>query len=266
MMRANSKVLRKTAGLLAGAMALAAAAVGFSSGVAGATYLDCTGEKVFDVPGMQGVELFDVPGSSNSVATFDLGFELAPGRYSINVSSFDGYIDRTKVPEEAQEKSERWFAEFLDAGGNVVGQTSATTDLPDDTDVAELIDTYSGVELTGTATQVRLVHVTDFASLNLVHVGCIGFDVEQTPVTTWETTPPPVETTPTTPATTPATVGAVLVTQVTVAPTAAPTTVPVVRAATLPFTGDHTGLIAVAGGATLMLGLAFVAKSRQLEA
>ena len=216
----------------------------FPGGTAGATYAACSGSQIFDVPGMQGFELYDVSGYD--VRTFDLGFTLESGTYDITTSSFDGYPGRKDVPLAEQETSERWWAEFLDADGNVVGALPGpTTDLPDDTDVAEVVDRFDDVVLSGTATQVRFVLIRPVAdpgsgdhdatttaagtgtaelspqgnrgwqppaqewpkwgddehpvddpppvheekpapkkSLNLVHVGCVGFDRHQTPTTT----------------------------------------------------------------------------------
>lgn len=314
-----------------GTTALAGVVFGLGGGTAGATYAACSGSQIFDVPGMQGFELYDVPGYD--VRTFELGFSLVPGRYDITTSSFDGYPGRKDLPVEEQEPSERWWAEFLDADGNVVGALPGpTTDLPDDTDVAEVVDWFEDVELSGTATSVRFVLIRDTSTpiypggtavagsessfdvqgqrsggwggkggwdgkdgngwggdggygdhdggdeegddhpideqpdrqrpLNLVHVGCVGFELQQDP---------PVTTQPETPATTqPAPTTSAPVTVVTTTPTVPSTTtsvVPViVSPATLPFTGDHTGLLAAIGAGTVAAGAALLLRARRLSA
>lgn len=260
---AEQKRSRRTrfATLGLGATALAGVILGMGGATAGATYAACSGSQIFDIPGMQGVELYEVSGYD--VATYDLGFSLEAGTYDISASSFDGYIGRSEVPVEKQEKSERWWAEFLDADGNVVGVfPGPTTDLPDDTDVAEVVDLFQDVELDATATQVRFVLIKDGLSLNLVHVGCVGFERQQATTTT----APVDEETTTTVTPQPTTTTAAPV-STTAAPASTTSSIPVtVLASTLPFTGDHTGLIAAAGGATVAAGLALVLRSRRLSA
>lgn len=252
---------RKYAALAAGALAFAGGVVGLGAGTAGATYLDCSGDQVFDIPGFRGVELYDV--ADYDVRIFDLPFTLTAGTYDVETSSFDGYIGRAEVPEAEQERSERWFAEFLDADGNQVGGfDGATTDLPDDTDVAELKDDFT-VALDGDATQVRLVLVKDFESLNLVHVGCLGFSRWPDPTTTTATptTVAPTTVVPTTPTSQPPTTQVPVTEAPKVDPTTASTVTPFVQEVTtarLPVTGSNTVPLAAAGTGLIALGAAMV--------
>jgi len=236
---------RRAAGLALGSLAAAAAVTGLTNGVAGAGYPACGGSQVFDVAGGTGVELYDVSGYD--VRNYDLGFSLAPGRYDIETSSFDGYPGRKDVPLAQQEKSERWWAEFLDADGNVVGALPGpTTDLPDDVDSAEVLDSFDAVQLTGTATAVRLVLIKDFLSLNLVHVGCLGFQRLVDPTTT---TVAPATTT----------------TQPAVSTSAPASTTTVATGSKLPATGTDAAPYAVAGVGAVMLGLVALRSSARMR-
>lgn len=252
--------------LCLGVLALIAGVLAMGRTADAAEYPACAGQQVWDVPGNQGVELYDVTGYD--VRNYDLPFSLPAGTYDMVASSFDGYIGRKDVPVDKQERSERWYAEFLDATGNVVGaMDQPTTDLPDDTDVAELLDHYEDIKLTGTAVSVRLILAKDFESLNLVHVGCIGFTRQADPTTTTQGTGTSPSTASTTPATTPSTSPSTVATTPSTTPsTAAPTSTVVVRAQTLPFTGDHTELLIVGGLTTIALGFALMRRSQQLSA
>lgn len=141
---------------------------------AGPAVIECSGSSVFNAPGGTDGELYNV--HNYDVKTFDLAAPVPAGTYDINTTSFDGWVGRKDLTGDKVEKSERWTAEFLDAGGHVVGKfPGATKDLPDDTDLAIVHDTFAGVTLSGAATKVRAILVDDDTNLNLVHIGCIGF-------------------------------------------------------------------------------------------
>ena len=210
---------------------------------AGATPPLCTGTEVFDLSGTGGVELYGVTGYD--VRTVELPFALPAGSYEVMTSSFDGYPGRKDEPAAEQEKAERWYAEFLDRDGRTVGALAGvTSDLPDDTDTAVVVDRFGPVELAGTATAARLVLASDLRSLNLVHVGCLAFAPSQAATTTTAGTVVPGEGGTTVPA--------------------RPDLVEVPRPAELPATGVEVTPMLLVGVALAALGLVLVLRSRPL--
>ena len=226
---------------------LASLAVGGLLGLtdvrAGATAPVCTGTEVLDVFGQGGVVLYDV--TDYDVRTVDLGFSLPAGSYEVMTSSFDGYPGRRDEPESGREKAERWYAEFLDDAGRTVGALSGTTsDLPDDTDTAVVVDRFAPVELSAEATAVRFVLASDLRSLNLVHVGCLGF--QRLPDATTTTAVPGV----------PGEGGSTVPTP--------PSLVTMSRPAELPMTGVEVTPLLLVGLGAAALGFVLLLRSRSL--
>lgn len=229
---------------------LASLAVGGLLGLtdvrAGATSPVCTGSEVLDVSGPGGVVLYDVTGFD--VRTVGLGFTLPAGSYEVMTSSFDGYPGRRDEPEAGREKAERWYAEFLDAAGRTVGALSGvTSDLPDDTDSAVVVDRFAPVELSAEATAVRFVLASDLRTLNLVHVGCLGF--ERLPDATTTTAPSVGPGGPGENGTT---------------PLDRPALVTMARPAELPMTGVEVTPLLLAGLGAAVAGFVLLVRSRTL--
>jgi hypothetical protein len=253
---------RASVAVAAGTLAMAGGVFGMGFTQAGATEL-CEGTSTLSIEYGTAGELADVPG--NDVKVWDLAEPLVAGHYVVDTITFDEYIGRST---DTPELSERWYAEFLDADGAVVGQTDATEDLRDDVDNVRVNTTFS-VELTGTAVKVRLILVKNFDEVSdLVHVHCLGFDrqVEETTTSATEapttTTEAPTTTTteapPTTTTEAPPTTAAPTTTE---APTT--TTEAVVKVSdtrTLPVTGRNELPLVIAGTGLLLTGSGLVAR------
>ncbi|MDY7105169.1 MAG: LPXTG cell wall anchor domain-containing protein [Actinomycetota bacterium] len=196
------------------------------------------------------------------VRVVDLTTALEAGEYTFDTYSWDEHPNR---PYDTPQASERYYVELIDADGNVVGSTGATTDLPDDVVRGESYDTFE-VTLTGTAVQMRIIHIQDYITTGSVVPGCLSVsavvDIEPEPEPEPPTTvpTPPTTTPPIPPATTPPTT--------TPPTTAAPTTTqPAVgvadETATLPYTGSNTIGLTVVGGSLIVAGLGFTIISRR---
>lgn len=193
------------------------------------------------------------------VRVVDLTTQMEAGEYVVDTYSWDEHPNR---PYDTPQASERYYVEFVDAEGNVVGSTGATTDLPDDVVRGESYDTFE-VTLTGTAVEMRIIHIQDYITTGSVVPGCLSISAvvepepETPPTTTPPTTTPPTTAPPVTtpPATTPPT---------TEAPT---TTAPAVEVddntATLPHTGSNALGLTMVGGSLIVTGLGFTLISRR---
>lgn len=119
---------------------------------------------------------------------------IPAGTYDFNAVSYDGYLERDTT---APQPNEQWFAQLLDADGNVLAQTGATADLED----LVLEDTWTGpigtVSWDGPdAVAVFIVHAAPpgATSPNSVEPVCLGatpdpVDITQATTTTVASTP-----------------------------------------------------------------------------
>lgn len=105
-----------------------------------------------------------------------LGAAVPAGR--VVVTGISGDIvhieDELNFETERSQFSERFAVEFLGADGGVVGTTTPTPDLPDLALIAPFA--LPSIDLSGEATQIRLVHVGDGLSPNSVLAPCINID------------------------------------------------------------------------------------------
>ncbi len=141
--------------------------------------------------------------SSPTTMVWGLGSPIPAGTYDLSGVSYDGYTDRAT---SAGQFNEQWFAEFLDASGNVLATSGITGDLADNVTEATWSGGIGRVTLSATATQIRTVHAAiGSAAINSVRPVCVGASSIAPPATTPPATAPPETTPPDTapPATTP---------------------------------------------------------------
>ncbi len=174
--------------------------------------------------------------------------------------------DEQQLEEEDAEGSEYWEVQFLDGEGNVVGETMVLLSHHHD----PVVDLGTMV-LDASAVEVSLAEIKDYGSdheiEDLHHVRCLGLSRLPDPTTTTSSTTTSSTITSTTTAPTTTTTATPAVTAATNATTTtAPAAVaPAVRANTLPVTGSDTGLLVVAGAASMMLGTGLILGSRRRE-
>lgn len=268
-MSAKMSLTRRRSAALALASFAAGSCALYSAGSAGAmTDLVCAGTNSYNNLGIELAQIGSesVDSSFGAVAVRDLMPTMVAGQYSITTTAYDGYVGRSV--NRPAELSEKYYIEFLDDQGNVVGATGTTPELPDDADYVEASATFQ-VTLTGTATQVRYVQVIDYiAPGDLVHVGCLGMTFIVPPTTTTSTsttsTLPPTTSTTATPPTTATTVVSEPPpsTLLAVVPTSPPVTT---ATRTLPVTGSRSGPLAAAGVLFVAAGAGLVVRARRKE-
>ena len=208
--------------MLAGGLAFGASAAGSQSG--------CYGSPVIQ---FDGPKLGSWAGGSTFVPSATYAASIPAGTFDLNGASYDSYEGRAQTPAQL---SEKWFAQILDANGNVLATSGSTGDLPDGIDNASWAGGMGRVTLSAPATQVRVVHahqVPDQSEANSVFPRCLGFSVIAPPTTTTTTTtaPPPVVSTDPPP---PAAV-------VAETPTTAPPAAPAPKPAPSPIKPSFTG-------------------------
>ncbi len=104
--------------------------------------------------------------------TINLPQPIVAGTYSVTLVSFDDHsINR---PEQTEEQ---WFAQLLDADGQVVYTSDPIRDLPDNQDF--ITDIFDQQTVTGTATQMRAVHRGAGDSVNSIVALCALFTLEK---------------------------------------------------------------------------------------
>ncbi len=176
----RSNLKRYTFGLLAASSLVGAVAV--STGTAISQGATCTGDHIATTDGAV-ITSFDDAGlgfaTSRTYAT-----SIPAGQYDLNAHSSDAYAGRAATETQT---SEQWFAEILDAQGNVLATSSATADLADGLEAASWAGGIGLVSLSADATAIRVVHAHQTtAETNSVHPTCVGFAAyeEPTPSTT----------------------------------------------------------------------------------
>jgi hypothetical protein len=170
--------------MLAGALAFGTSTAGSQSG-------GCSGSPVIQ---FGGPKLGSWNGGSTFVTSKTSAASIPAGTYDLNGASYDSYEGRAQTPAQL---SEKWFAQMLDANGNVLATSSTTGDLPDGIESASWAGGMGLVTLSAPATQIRVVHAhqtPDQSEANSVFPSCVGFSVIAPPTTT-TTAPPPVVTT-----------------------------------------------------------------------
>ena len=155
---------------------------------------DCTGDHVFDANptfGNRTGTIYSVPPTQSRV--YSIG-AIPAGEYAVTAVAYDGYLTRDL---STPQPSEIWFAEYLDAAGNVLATTGTTGDLADGVLEATWSGSIGSISWSGEdATQIRVVHgARGAASTNSVMPSCIAATAVTTP-----TVPP--TTVPSEPATT----------------------------------------------------------------
>ncbi|MBT8241274.1 MAG: hypothetical protein KJN63_08615 [Acidimicrobiia bacterium] len=197
--------------MLAGALVFGTSAAGSQSG-------GCSGSPVIQ---FSGPKLGSWNGGSSFVTSKTQAASIPAGTYDLYGAGYDSYEGRAQTPAQL---SEKWFAQILDANGNVLATSGTTGDLPDGIESGSWAGGMGLVTLSAPATQVRVVHANqtpDQGDPNSVFPSCLGFSVIAPPTTTTTAPPPVVSTAPPPP---PAAV---------VAPTI-PTTVPAAAPAPAP--------------------------------
>ena len=108
--------------------------------------------------------------SGESEATITLPRTINPGTYTVTLVSED---DHSVV--DKQQTKEQWRALLLDADGEVVYTSSPTQDLPDEKDRNFITTVFPQQSVTGTATQLRVVHLGEGTSSNSIIARCAVF-------------------------------------------------------------------------------------------
>jgi len=100
---------------------------------------------------------------------------IPAGTYQLTARSYDGYVGRTYVEGQT---NERWRVEFLGAGGTVLATSASTPDLADGIEEASWSGSIGSVTLAQAATQVRVVHAfQEGDSPNSVSPVCVGLQL-----------------------------------------------------------------------------------------
>lgn len=129
--------------------------------------------------------------SSPTSATHTLGSAIPPGTYDLSAVSYDGYTGRENDPGQF---SEQWFAQLLDASGNVLATSTTTGDLADGVAEATWAGGLGQVTVGGTVTQIRTVHAAiGSAAINSVRPVCVGASTVSIDPPPPATTNPPQE-------------------------------------------------------------------------
>lgn len=128
--------------------------------------------------------------------TYELNGDSVPaGGYDVEAVSYDGYEGR----EDDTQTNEVWFAEFYDAGGNLMGSTNVTQDVPDMVSEAFWSGGVGSLALDAEATRIVVRHgfITNL-SPNSHEPICLGLtSTNQLPPPVTETVPPTTEPVPT---------------------------------------------------------------------
>jgi uncharacterized repeat protein (TIGR01451 family)/LPXTG-motif cell wall-anchored protein len=141
--------------------------IALSGPATAAESVSCSGDLVFEFP-TAGRRLI-VP-QSLSTGPHALGFTVDPGRYVVEVWSWDGHSTR----EPQDQPNEQWQARLLNGDGSTVAVTPPTEDLPDDQD---FVSTGFRIELGESVSGVTAVHAQlgDPEIANSIEPVCIGF-------------------------------------------------------------------------------------------
>ncbi len=185
----NSNLKRAAFGALS--VSMLASALAFGGSIAGSQSGGCSGNPVIQ---FDGPKLGSWAGGSSFVTSKTVAASIPAGTYDLNGASYDSYEGRSQTPAQL---SEKWFAQMLDANGNVLATSGTTGDLPDGIESGSWAGGMGLVTLSAPATQIRVVHahpVPDQSEANSVFPSCLGFSVIAPPTTT-TTAPPPVVTT-----------------------------------------------------------------------
>jgi hypothetical protein len=134
-----------------------------------------------------------------------LAVPVPAGTYDLSTVAWDdgGNATPNRIDQGVQ-PFERYIVQFLDAGGNVLATSGASTDLEDLVLFAQWSGSIGQVTWAGPdATQVRVVHAhIGEPNLQSVHARCVGWSPAQPSTTTTTTTTTTPATTTTTPVTT----------------------------------------------------------------
>jgi hypothetical protein len=105
---------------------------------------------------------------------------IAPGTYEVNGVSYDGYTVRADTQAQP---AEIWFANLLDADGNVLATTGTSSDLLDNVSEITWAGPLGSVSWTGAdAVGLEFVHASPGGNIpNSVSPSCVGF-ARDTPV------------------------------------------------------------------------------------
>ena len=177
----SSQLGRKKAGVGIGAVLLLIASLISANATLGAQTTDCNQAQSFNLGG----ELFGTAFNGNHLLSItnedgmpvigpvSLGFTLTAGTYDVGGESTDGYVGRDTVSQP----SEQWFAEFLDAGGNVLARTNTTGDIPDNIETGYWNGSLGSIELAADAVSVTFRHAAPGGANtpNSVRPICLGF-------------------------------------------------------------------------------------------
>lgn len=171
-------------------LTMVAGALAFTSSIAGSQNGGCPGSPVAQ---FGGTKLGSFAGGSSFATSESYAASIPAGTYDLRGASHDAYEGRDTAPAQLNEK---WFAQMLDANGNVLATSGTSADLPDGMASASWAGGMGLVTLSAPATQIRVVHAhqtTDQSEPNSVFPTCLGFSLIAP--TTTSTTPPPVVTT-----------------------------------------------------------------------
>lgn len=133
-------------------------------------FADATGHQNCDRPGAIAIDTALLNPDVTAVrpdVTIDLSRPISAGIYSVTLVSFDNH---TKKLGDTDQTEEQWFAQLIDADGQVVYSSDPIRDLPDNQEF--ITDTFDRQTVTGTATQLRAVHRGGGDSVNSVVALC----------------------------------------------------------------------------------------------